>query len=86
MTVVISDTSPLNYLILIGETGSLPALYSKILIPDAVLAELRDAESPPIVAAWASMLPDWVDVALTSVEDCDSSFPDLGELRTLQVA
>ena len=31
--VVISDTSPLNYLVLIGQTEVLPKLYGEVVIP-----------------------------------------------------
>jgi predicted nucleic acid-binding protein len=85
VTVVISDTSPINYLVLIGEIGLLPALYRRILIPDAVLAELGDAGSPPTVVAWASILPDWIEVVLTAVEPRDSSL-DAGELAAITLA
>ncbi len=40
MTVVIADTSPINYLVLIGEAGILGQLYRRVVIPEAVLAEL----------------------------------------------
>jgi predicted nucleic acid-binding protein len=53
MTVVISDTSPINYLVLIGEIDLLGRLYGNVLIPDVVLAELRESGSPPAVAAWS---------------------------------
>jgi len=33
MTVVISDTSPLNYLVLIDEIDVLPRLYGRVIIP-----------------------------------------------------
>jgi predicted nucleic acid-binding protein len=33
MTVVVADTSPLNYLILIGEIDVLPQLYGGIVAP-----------------------------------------------------
>jgi predicted nucleic acid-binding protein len=46
MTVVIADTSPLNYLILIGEVELLARLYTEIVIPDVVAAELGDPEAP----------------------------------------
>jgi predicted nucleic acid-binding protein len=67
MTVVISDTSPINYLVLIGQIDLLPALYQSVLIPDVVLSELLDEGSPTVVAAWASMLPAWAEVVITSV-------------------
>ena len=43
MTVVVSDTSPLNYLVLIEEVETLHRLYDRVLIPFEVLAELEDA-------------------------------------------
>jgi hypothetical protein len=46
MKAVIADTSPLNYLILIGEVEVLAQLYGEVLIPDVVLAELTDSEAP----------------------------------------
>lgn len=87
--VVISDTSPINYLVLIGETSLLSALYHKVLIPDAVLAELLDQGSPAAVAGWASRLPDWVEVVPTSVKTSDASFDaglDAGELAAIVLA
>jgi len=39
--VVIADTSPLNYLILIGAEDVLPQLYGEITTPVAVMQELR---------------------------------------------
>ena len=37
MTIVISDTSPINYLVLIGEISLLPRLYGKVVIPDVTV-------------------------------------------------
>jgi predicted nucleic acid-binding protein len=47
---VISDTSPLNYLILIGCDDVLPQLYHQVVVPAAVLQELRHADTPVVVA------------------------------------
>ena len=41
MTVVIADTSPINYLVLIDEVGILPRLYRRIVISEEVFAEER---------------------------------------------
>lgn len=38
---VVSNTSPLNYLVLINLQDVLPALFGQVLIPEAVLHELR---------------------------------------------
>jgi predicted nucleic acid-binding protein len=60
--IAVSDTSPLNYLALIGEIELLPRIFSRVLIPPAVVSELNHARTPPVVAVWAANLPFWVDV------------------------
>src|SRR5882672_8522345 len=62
MTVVIADTSPLNYLILIEAIDFLPRLYKKIIIPDEMLGELIDDGAPGQVREWAMKLPQWAEV------------------------
>ncbi len=62
MTIVVSDTSPLNYLIQIGWEHLLPTLYSRVLIPLAVLRELENTGTPEIVRTWLRQLPDWTVV------------------------
>jgi hypothetical protein len=49
MMVVVADTSPINYLILIGEIGVLQQLYHRVVIPEEVFGELMDTEAPPEV-------------------------------------
>ena len=51
--VVVADTSPINYLVLIGQIHLLIRLYTRILIPPAVLAELKNPLSPKPVRDWA---------------------------------
>ena len=60
--VVIADTSPLNYLILIGQADLLPQLYGQIAIPRAVLLELQDPKAPASVARWMAYRPRWLVV------------------------
>lgn len=62
MSIVISDTTPLHYLILIGNVDVLPRLFNKVLAPPAVIEELKHPNAPHPVAAWASHLPEWVEV------------------------
>jgi predicted nucleic acid-binding protein len=62
MTVVVADTSPLNYLILIEADDLLPRLYARIVIPAEVLSELRDSGAPRRVSEWATKLPEWIVV------------------------
>lgn len=60
MTVVVADSSPLNYLVLIGSIDILQELFNKILVPAEVIAELRATAAPSRVRAWAEALPDWM--------------------------
>lgn len=60
--IAVSDTSPLNYLILIGEVELLPKMFSRVVIPSAVRGELCHERTPPIVAAWVTRLPSWIEI------------------------
>jgi predicted nucleic acid-binding protein len=62
VTTVVSDTSPINYLCLIGEIEVLPRLFEEILIPPAVWAELRHPRAPKAVATWLANLPAWAKI------------------------
>ena len=49
---VVSNTSPVNYLVLIDLQDVLPALFGRVLVPNAVLQELRSPAAPPQVKNW----------------------------------
>lgn len=59
---VVSDTSPLSYLILIGEVEVLSALYGQIVIPPAVEKELRSPDGPDPPRQWIQEAPAWLHV------------------------
>lgn len=61
--VVIADTSPLNYLILIDLVELLPKLYMSVVVPQAVHQELLATGASLPVRQWASNLPSWITVA-----------------------
>jgi predicted nucleic acid-binding protein len=46
MRLVVADTSPLVYLVLIDHIDVLPQLFETVLVPEAVHAELRNAAAP----------------------------------------
>jgi predicted nucleic acid-binding protein len=50
--IVVADTSPINYLLLIKEIDILPKMYGKVVIPRAVNEELLRPVAPEIVRAW----------------------------------
>ena len=62
MSVVVSDTSPLHYLILCEVVGILPGLFQRVFIPPQVFSELQQANTPALVREWAQNLPGWVAV------------------------
>ncbi|HEV7924937.1 MAG TPA: DUF3368 domain-containing protein [Verrucomicrobiae bacterium] len=62
MSVVVSDTSPLHYLILCDAQSALPRLFQKVVIPPTVFRELQQPNTPALVRDWASALPSWVEV------------------------
>ena len=51
--IVIADTSPLNYLVLIGHIEILPQLYLQVVIPEEVLEELQSPGTPVAALDWA---------------------------------
>ncbi len=59
---VVSDTTPLNYLILIGHVDVLPQLFGRLLVPPAVIMEMRHPKAPASVSKWANDPPAWVEV------------------------
>ena len=65
--IVIADTSPINYLILIGAIDVLPALYQKIVVPTAVYQELQSVETPAEVRAWTANSPEWFVVQSVTI-------------------
>ena len=60
--IVVSDTSPLNYLVLIEQIECLPRLFDRVLLPGAVQQELLHPETPAAVRAWILSAPEWVEV------------------------
>jgi predicted nucleic acid-binding protein len=60
---VVADTSPINYLVLIEQIDILPRLYSRVMIPPAVLAELAHPAAPNLVREWAGNHPAWLEVS-----------------------
>lgn len=60
--IIISDTTPLRYLIEIEEIDSLEALFGKVIIPERVVTELQGIKTPPQVVAWMQRRPNWLEV------------------------
>lgn len=85
MSLVVADTTPLNYLTIIGQVQVLGSLFGKVLVPEGVLAELRHPKAPNAVATWCQSLPNWVQV--TRVVKLDPTIPlGKGEVEAISLA
>jgi predicted nucleic acid-binding protein len=82
--IVVSDTSPLNYLILIDEIDVLPGLFANVLVPPTVLSELADQRAPQKVRDWASSPPIWLAVRAPLIEAPSKLHP--GEAAAIALA
>jgi predicted nucleic acid-binding protein len=60
--IVIADSAPLNYLVLIRKSELLPMVYGGVVIPTAVLMELRSRGAPARVRKWVSSPLPWLRV------------------------
>lgn len=73
--IVVADSGPLHYLILLERADLLRRLYGEVVIPEDVAAELRAAGAPPVVREWMSAPPPWLAIVTVAGEDV-SSVPD----------
>ncbi len=64
--IVISDTTPVNYLILIDLIHLLHDLYGRVILPQSVCDEMQREGTPAKVRAWISACPEWVEVRVAS--------------------
>jgi predicted nucleic acid-binding protein len=84
--IVVADTSPLNYLILIEQVQVLEALYGQVIIPPAVQDELLSADAPPQVRAWATSSHSWFEVRSPLPTFRDSVALGVGESDAIALA
>ena len=60
--IVISDATPLRYLILIGQEQLLPKMFGRVSLPTSVFRELQADRTPETVKAWMANRPKWLEV------------------------
>jgi predicted nucleic acid-binding protein len=84
---VIADTSPLHYLVLIDRPAILPALFGRVLIPPAVLEELQRPRTPTPVRVWMASPPTWLEIRTPSQPLVTSTLPlGAGEREAITLA
>ena len=84
--IVVADTGPLNYLVLIGAVDVLQPLYTHVIVPKTVAAELRRTGAPVAVQTWIAQPPDWLEVRPDPPSDPTLRFLDPGEGAALSLA
>ena len=88
MRLVIADTSPINYLLLIGHIDILPKLFERVIVPEVVGDELAHPKAPAVVRNWIASPPDWVEIRNAEVEIRDPALEslDAGEEAAITLA
>lgn len=76
--IVVADSSPLHYLILVEQVDLLRQLYSEVVVPAAVLSELTRRSSPAAVSNWFMQAPPWLRVMPVSAERIATVTESLG--------
>jgi len=66
---VVSDTSPICYLVLVGQVDLLKTLFEQISIPTAVRDELAHTGAPGAVRAWIAQPPAWLVIRTAPSDD-----------------
>ena len=75
--IVIADTSPVNYAVILGIADVFFQLYGRIVVPGAVHEELTSAGAPATVRLWVLDQQDRIEVRKIDL-------PDEPELNRLQ--
>ncbi len=85
--IVVTDASPLRYLIVLGIESLLPRLNDRVFCPDTVLAECSHPRAPASVRQWAARPPEWLTVMADTAADSQRfAFLDPGERAALELA
>lgn len=85
--IVVSDTSPICYLVLIDAMDLLPQLYGQVIIPQAVCLELGASGAPPVLQEWINNPPPWlIFQSVEVVNDQSLSSLDFGERHAIFLA
>lgn len=83
---VVSDTSPINYLVLIELQDLLPALFEHVLIPGAVLRELESPQAPQEIRRWMASRPNWLEFREVTSTPAELLQLDDGEREAIALA
>jgi predicted nucleic acid-binding protein len=84
---VVSNASPISYLVVIEQIELLPQLFECIHIPETVRSELTSLRVPPSVQKWIASPPGWLTIQSSSAQpDSDLLSLDAGERAAILLA
>jgi predicted nucleic acid-binding protein len=88
MRIVVADTGPLHYLVLIDAISVLAQLFESVMIPVTVRNEMLLPRTPEILRQWILHAPDWLDIVPDPAPEPDASLARLdgGERCAVQLA
>ncbi|MBW4503491.1 MAG: DUF3368 domain-containing protein [Scytonema hyalinum WJT4-NPBG1] len=85
--IVVSDTSPICYLLLIDHIRVLQELYGVVIIPQTVADELNASESPSVIRDWIAKPPDWLQIQpVETLQNIELEKLDPGEREAILLA
>ena len=84
--IAVSDTSPINYLVLIDCIHVLPAFFEQIVVPQAVFAELGSLAAPERIQHWLANHTGWFGVQTFQGTDPSLQHLDPGERDAILLA
>ena len=84
---VVSNTSPISYLVVIDQIDLLPRLFETITIAETVRDELSSSKAPLPVQTWITSPPTWLSLQSTSSsQDAALLKLDAGERAAIALA
>ena len=86
--IVVADSGPLHYLILLQHIELLRRFYGQVLVPEPVAGELSASGAPAVVRDWITKPPTWVDASPVPSEAVSmiTDDLDLGERAAIALA
>jgi predicted nucleic acid-binding protein len=86
--IVVADTGPLHYLILLDRVELLHRFYGEVVVPDAVAIELSSPSAPSPVRDWIARAPPWLSVVPVESDNVQAITDDLdlGERAAIALA
>jgi predicted nucleic acid-binding protein len=86
--IVVADSGPLHYLILLEQVELLQRFYGQVVVPEPVANELSVARAPAVVREWITKPPTWIDVRPVAQADVSTitDVLDFGERAAIALA